>query len=64
MSKHELQHPDAPTWCVNCGKFDVYCNSECAAEPTREFDSSVPANHDRMLRDLFGVRPSLTPKDV
>jgi len=52
--KHLMQHPDSPTWCVNCGTFDIYCDGDCEAEPTAEFDSRVPENFERMFNDLFG----------
>jgi hypothetical protein len=55
--KHEMQHPDSPTWCIHCGTFDIYAETtECAAEPTRAFDSRIPGTFDRMLRGVFGDR--------
>lgn len=55
MGVHELQHIDSPTWCVNCGRFDVYCDDECAAPPTRRFDSAIRSNRERMYEEIFGT---------
>lgn len=55
MAEHVFQHLDSPTWCVNCGRFDLYCKGECDGAATRTFDSCVPANWDRMYEECFGA---------
>lgn len=55
MGQHVFQHSDSPTWCVNCGRFDVFCTNECSEPETRKFDSAVQANFDRMYEDFFGT---------
>lgn len=52
--KHELQHPDSPTWCCACGLFDHACrmNEECHGV-NAAFDSRVPEVFRRMYQAMF-----------
>ncbi len=50
---HVLQHADSPTWCVLCGRFDMYCGENDCPGGERRFDSDKPENYKRMIADLF-----------
>jgi len=52
---HVMQHPDSPTWCIHCGRFDVYCDGDCTAEPTGRFNSFNPEVFVRMAHEIFGL---------
>lgn len=55
MAKHVLQHPEPPTWCVNCGTFGEWCDDyDCTSEPGGRFDSNQPENWQRMYAEIFG----------
>jgi hypothetical protein len=58
MNRHEMQHPNSPTWCIRCGTFDIYCGStECVSTLAyRQFDMKEPANWRRTLVSVFGPR--------
>lgn len=52
---HRLQHPTAPTWCIDCGRFDCYIRGpleECPRPETGEFDSRNPANVRRVIKSM------------
>ena len=54
MKEHRLQHPDSPTWCIDCGTFDCYCVSgECDANETGCFNSDEPENWKRVVGSMF-----------
>jgi hypothetical protein len=52
--KHQLQHEDSPTWCVNCGLFDHACrmNEECQGVDG-SFDARVSEVFRRMYQSMF-----------
>lgn len=55
--KHEMQHPDSPTWCIYCGRFDIWCkpDEDCDGEEKYgKFDSRTPEVYERMYQDIFG----------
>lgn len=55
MKEHRLQHEDGPTWCVDCGTFDIYCVAgRCNAEESGRFDTDQPENFERIVNSFFG----------
>lgn len=52
--KHELQHPDSPTWCISCGRFDHNCEpDEDCPGVDGTFDSRNPEVFRRMYQSMF-----------
>lgn len=55
---HRMQHPDQPTWCVDCG--DFYSVAECTAPGSGRFDTRTEtgrAEVSSMLADWFSKDP-------
>lgn len=37
-----MQHPEGPTWCKDCGRFDFACEGiECSAPGAGAFDKTT-----------------------
>lgn len=52
--KHERQHPDNPTWCVHCGRFDPSEDDACEAVVLSYFDERLVSGTLNILFLLFG----------
>jgi hypothetical protein len=52
--QHKLEHADPPTWCCNCGTFDVYAVGECSNKHPGEFDSRVLGNAEKLVAMIYG----------
>ncbi len=41
MTEHEMCHKEYPTWCIHCGRFDVYCPTghQCTGDECGKFEA-------------------------
>ena len=59
VGNHRMEHSESPTYCIDCGQFEDYCDPEipCSAAPSDEFDTRTTAGHDRVgaiVQGIFG----------
>lgn len=52
MLTHQRQHPDPPTWCIHCGRFDPDETAECGGR-LQAFDSSTVTGTQNVLLCLL-----------
>ena len=60
MAEHVFQHPDEPTWCINCSTFKENCRpgEQCQGQPGA-FDSRTEQGRERIIACLVGaVQPA------
>lgn len=44
-----MQHPEGPTWCKDCGRFDFACGSDdCPAAGAGSYDQQTEAGARRI----------------
>lgn len=54
-----MQHPEGPTWCKDCGRFDFACEGgECAAPGSGAFDYSTRKGFQNIERCVFYDTPT------
>lgn len=55
MPEHEMQHPDAPMWCIHCGTFSTHAETtECTEDRSGKWDARK--NPRAMVEAIFGER--------
>ncbi len=59
---HRMQHDDFPTWCVDCGTFDVYIlpprssdRESCSGAGSSRFDTRTVPGLDNTVGSFFGT---------
>lgn len=52
-AEHEMQHPDAPTWCIHCGTFSTHVETtKCTENRSGKWDARK--NPRAMIQSILG----------